>query len=504
MTFTMPRVLKLAAAAVLFALATAPIQAQDWAKARLEASPRHHEYVPLKHGDRTVQAFVVYPEVKTKAPVIVLIHEIFGLSDWAKEMADELAAQGFIVVAPDLLTGFGPNGGGSSEFPSQDATVKAVSGLNPDGVTADLDAAADYGKHLPAANGKIAVHRLLLGRRQILRLRHSSQRPFRRLRVLRFRPADVTTITAPVYGFYAGNDARIGATIPATVAAMKAAGKTYEPVTYEGAGHGFMRAGEDPANTVPANKTAREQGIRPPGQATPRDVKRKEGNNMPRVVSVEARTVHIPLQQATAFARRKVTSRDYSLVKIRTDDGIEGIGHCYAGHSGGNVVTTAVREMLAPMLIGADPYSTELLWKNMYQEVLLHGRVGSVMRALSILDTALWDRNARAANLPLHKYLGAAYEDTVPAYASGGYYLEGKTPEMLGEEMAGYVALGLDAVKMKVGRGDLRSEEARIAAARKAIGPDVLLMLDANNAWSDVPTALRYHGAFRALRSVLD
>jgi L-alanine-DL-glutamate epimerase-like enolase superfamily enzyme len=217
-----------------------------------------------------------------------------------------------------------------------------------------------------------------------------------------------------------------------------------------------------------------------------------ERNNMAKIVSVEARTVHIPLLRATAFARRQVTARDYSLVKIRTDEGIEGIGHCYAGHSGGNVVTTAVREMLAPMLIGADPTSTELLWKNMYQEVLLHGRVGSVMRALSILDTALWDRNARAANLPLYKYLGAAYEDTVPAYASGGYYLEGKTPEMLGEEMASYVALGLNAVKMKVGRGDVKSEEARIAAARNAIGPDVLLMLDANNAWSDVPTALRY------------
>ena len=105
-------------------------------------------------------------------------------------------------------------------------------------------------------------------------------------------------------------------------------------------------------------------------------------------------------------------------------------------------------------------------------------------------------QKCRAANLPLYKYLGAAYEDTVPAYASGGYYLEGKTPEMLGEEMAGYVALGLDAVKMKVGRGDLRSEEARIAAARKAIGPDVLLMLDANNAWSDVPTALRFMDRF--------
>src|SRR6202789_3181350 len=217
---------------------------------------------------------------------------------------------------------------------------------------------------------------------------------------------------------------------------------------------------------------------------------------MSTIISVEPRTVHIPLRQATAFARRQVTSRDYSLVRLRTEDGVEGIGHCYAGHSGGNVVTTAVREMLAPMLIGADSHATEMLWKNMYQEVLLHGRVGSVMRALSILDNALWDRNARAANLPLYKYLGAAYEDTVPAYASGGYYLEGKTPAMLGEEMASYVALGLNAVKMKVGRGDLRSEEVRIEAARKAIGPDVLLMLDANNAWSDVPTALRFAERF--------
>ena len=213
---------------------------------------------------------------------------------------------------------------------------------------------------------------------------------------------------------------------------------------------------------------------------------------MAKVVSVEARTVHIPLRQATAFARRRVTARDYSLVRIRTDDGLEGIGHCYAGHSGGNVVTTAVRELLAPMLIGADPTSTPLLWEKMYQEVLLHGRAGSVMRALSIIDIALWDRNARAANLPLYKYLGAAHEGTVPAYGSGGYYLEGKTPEMLGEEMASYVAMGLKAVKMKVGRGDVNSEEVRIAAARNAIGPDVLLMLDANNAWSDVPTALRY------------
>ncbi len=249
-------------AAFLLALASSiSLHAQDWAKARLEASPRHHEYVPLKHGSRTVQAFVVYPEVKTKAPVVILIHEIFGLSDWAKEMADELAAEGFIVVAPDLLSGFGPGGGGSSEFPSQDATIKAVSGLDPDVVNADLDAAADYGRHLPAANGKIAVAGFCWGGGKSFAFAAHRKDLSAAFVFYGPGPADVSTITAPVYGFYAGNDARIGATVPATTAAMKAAGKKYEPITYEGAGHGFMRAGEDPGDKVPGNKTAREQGF---------------------------------------------------------------------------------------------------------------------------------------------------------------------------------------------------------------------------------------------------
>jgi hypothetical protein len=125
-----------------------------------------------------------------------------------------------------------------------------------------------------------------------------------------------------------------------------------------------------------------------------------KGNSMAKIESVEPRTMHIPLRHATAFARRQVTARDDSLVRSRTDDGLEGIGHCYAGHSGGNIATAAIREMLTPMLIGTDPTSMELLWKNMYQEMLRHGRVGSVMRALSILDLAPWDRNARAASLP--------------------------------------------------------------------------------------------------------
>jgi carboxymethylenebutenolidase len=260
MTFNAPHAIRFAAALLLFLAATA-MHAQDWARARLEASPRHHEYVQLKNGNRTVQAFVVYPEVKTKAPVVVLIHEIFGLSDWAKEMADELAAQGFIVVAPDLLSGFGPNGGGSSEFASQDATVKAVSGLDPEVVMADLDAAADYGKKIPAGNGKIAVTGFCWGGGKSFAFAAHRKDLSAAFVFYGTGPADVTTITAPVYGFYGGNDARVDATIPATTAAMKAAGKTYEPVTYEGAGHGFMRAGEDPTNTVPGNKAAREKGF---------------------------------------------------------------------------------------------------------------------------------------------------------------------------------------------------------------------------------------------------
>ena len=251
---------KLLAAISLVLPALLSLHAQDWAKVRLEASPRHREYVPLKHGSRTVQAFVVYPEIKTKAPVVILIHEIFGLSDWAKEMADELAGEGFIVIAPDLISGSGPKGGGSDELTRQDDRVKAVSALDAAQVTADLDAVADYGKHLPAANGTLAVVGFCWGGGKSFAFaahRHDLAAAFV---FYGPGPADVSSITAPVYGFYAGNDARIGATVPGTVEAMKAAGKTFEPVTYDGAGHGFMRAGEDPTNTVPGNKTAREQG----------------------------------------------------------------------------------------------------------------------------------------------------------------------------------------------------------------------------------------------------
>jgi carboxymethylenebutenolidase len=142
-----------------------------------------------------------------------------------------------------------------------DATVKAVSGLDANGVNDDLDAAADYAKHIPAGNGKIATVGFCWGGGKSFAFAAHRKDLSAAFVFYGPGPADVTTITAAVYGFYAGNDARIGATVPATVEAMKSAGKKYEPVTYEGAGHGFMRAGEDPTNTVPGNKTAREQGF---------------------------------------------------------------------------------------------------------------------------------------------------------------------------------------------------------------------------------------------------
>ena len=212
---------------------------------------------------------------------------------------------------------------------------------------------------------------------------------------------------------------------------------------------------------------------------------------MTRITSIEARTIRVPLDQPTAFARRTVHDRYYTLVRVTGDDGVTGIGFCYAGNIGGGLPAMAVRELIAPAMVGQDAHRVEGLWDETYQAVLLHGRAGSVMRALSAVDIALWDRNARAAGLPLHRFLGGAADAPVLAYASGGYYLEGKGPEGIAEEMRGYVAAGFRAVKMKIGRLDPAADAERLAAAREAVGPEGIVMLDANNAWADLPAALR-------------
>jgi carboxymethylenebutenolidase len=250
--------LALVAAGALAPTAVAQEWSQPWARERIDKSPRHSEWVTVKHDGRSVETLVVYPESKDKRPVVLIIHEIFGLSDWAQELADEVAAAGYIAVAPDLLSGMAPNGGRTKDFPSG-AVVEAVSKLPPDQVTADLNAAADYAIKIPASNGKLFVAGFCWGGGQSFRF--ATNRADLSAAFVFYGPppdtASMARITAPVYGFYAGDDARIGATIPATIAAMKAAGKTYEPVTYNGAGHGFMRAGEAP-DAAPGNAKARE------------------------------------------------------------------------------------------------------------------------------------------------------------------------------------------------------------------------------------------------------
>ena len=217
---------------------------------------------------------------------------------------------------------------------------------------------------------------------------------------------------------------------------------------------------------------------------------------MPRIRSVSVCAVRVPLDRVTSFSTRTVKARDYCLAKVRSTDGVEGIGFCYVGTAGGNIAQAAVEELLAPIVVGQDSSRVEGLWEEMYRETLLHGRAGTVMRAISMLDIALWDLNARAAGLPLCRYLGCWAAEKVPAYASGGYYLEGKTPQKLGEEVASYARQGFRAVKIKVGRLTPAQEEERVAAAREAIGPDIHLMLDVNNAWADLPTALLYCNRF--------
>src|SRR5579863_9035089 len=242
---------------LFFGMAQAVV-AQDWAKSALAKSSRHGEWVKVTHDGRTVDTFVVYPESKDKRPVVVIIHEIFGLSDWAMELADEVAAAGYIAVAPDLLSGMGPNGGRTKDFP-EGAVTEAVSKLNPEQVTADLNAAADYGLKLPGSSGKLYVAGFCWGGGQTFRF--ATNRGDLAAAFVFYGPppdkAAMVRIKAPVYGFYAGNDARIDATIPDTISEMKAAGKTYDPVTYDGAGHGFMRAGEAP-DASDANKKARD------------------------------------------------------------------------------------------------------------------------------------------------------------------------------------------------------------------------------------------------------
>jgi carboxymethylenebutenolidase len=230
------------------------------AKAALETSPRHHEWadVALPDGAGRLSLFVAYPERRQKAPVVLVIHEVYGLTDWIRAVADRLAADGFIAVAPDMLTGRGPGGGGTEKFASRDDVVRAVRELAPAQVAAALDAAAGYGRSLPAASGKVATLGFCWGGAQSFS--YATARPALDAAVVYYGtspdPAALASLGAPVLGLYGEDDARVNATVGPAEAKAKELGRTYVTATYPGAGHGFLRQqdGRDGANLAASRK----------------------------------------------------------------------------------------------------------------------------------------------------------------------------------------------------------------------------------------------------------
>ena len=219
--------------------------AEETARAALDSSPRHGEYVDVKMPQGApVRAWVVYPERKDKAGVVILIHEIYGLSDWMRAVADQLAREGFIAVAPDLISGHGPGGGGTESAGSRDDVVKLVRAVSPEEATSRLDAVRAWAVKLPAANGKSATVGFCWGGSQSFA--YAASQPALDAAVVYYgtspEAAALARVKAPVAGFYGGDDARVDATIAPAEAEMKKLGKTYEPHVYDGAGHGFLRA----------------------------------------------------------------------------------------------------------------------------------------------------------------------------------------------------------------------------------------------------------------------
>ena len=229
-----------------------PVFAQDWAKARLNNSPRHAEWVEITSGDRKIKAFVVYPERKDKAPVVLVIHEIFGLTDWVRSLCDQLAENGVIAIAPDLLSGH--------SYADVDEVRKAISELPEQQIKADLDATFDYAVKIPAGNGTAAVCGFCWGGGWVFQYANINPKlkaAYSFYGVAADDASKVVNIACPVYGFYAGNDERVNVTVPTAQDLMRRANKKYEPVIYGGAGHGFMREGEKP-DASEANRKAHD------------------------------------------------------------------------------------------------------------------------------------------------------------------------------------------------------------------------------------------------------
>lgn len=226
----------------------------------LSDSPRHHEWVTLSHGDREYQAFVVYPETNEKTKSVIVIHENRGLNDWARLFADKLAEKGYLVIAPDLISNTQEGKKRTTDFENPDAARDAIYALDPDQVTADLDAAYNYIKNDAASTGEVAVVGFCWGGSQTFRYATNNQEITSAHVFYGTAPDDeaaLAKIKTPVYGYYGGDDNRVNATIGETEKNMKAANNIYEYKIYEGAGHAFMRSGHQP-DASEANKTAHD------------------------------------------------------------------------------------------------------------------------------------------------------------------------------------------------------------------------------------------------------
>jgi len=225
---------------------TAIPPAEENAKVALERSPRHGEFVDVKYGAGafSLRTWIVYPERKDRAGVVIVVHEIFGLSDWIRSVADQLAADGFIAVAPDLISGMGPGGGGTDSVRSRDDVVKLIRGLSPDEARARLDTVRDWARGLPAANGMIATLGFCWGGARSFEYAAAGPAPNAAVVFYGASPDSATLlkVRAPVLGLYGGDDARVDATIPPARAALEKRGRSYETHVFEGAGHGFLRA----------------------------------------------------------------------------------------------------------------------------------------------------------------------------------------------------------------------------------------------------------------------
>ncbi len=217
------------------------------ASSTLNASPRHGEWIDVPYEGRSIRSFVVYPERSTKVGVVIVIHEIYGASDWIRGVTDQLAKDGFIAIVPDLISGLGPNGGGTESVSTRDSVVRLIRGLSAEETFKRLNAVRAYALKIPAANGKTGTVGFCWGGG--MSFGFACAQPGLNVAVVYYGVSpdsvQISKLNAPVLGNYGADDARVDATVDPAAAIAKKLGKSFVYEMYEGAGHGFLRAQSD-------------------------------------------------------------------------------------------------------------------------------------------------------------------------------------------------------------------------------------------------------------------